>query len=793
MIFLLKNIIINYFGIVLLSVFIIAKSNTPDNLATDKKFVISGYIKDSNGEELIGATVYIKGTNIGTVTNQYGFYSISLPEGEYIINFSFVGYTNYETKINLNANKKLNVFLNENINQLEEVEIFAKSKKENIERVEMSTVNVPMKIVEKLPSFLGEVDILKTIQMLPGVQSGTEGTTGYYVRGGTVDQNLVLLDGANVYNPSHIIGIFSIFNGDAIKNIDLFTGGIPAQYGGRLSSVLDVRMKEGSTEKFKGSGGIGLISSRLSIEGPIYKNKSSIFVSGRRSYYDLFFPLSKKQSIKNSSLYFYDFNAKANYIINENNRIFISGYFGRDVFKFDTLFSFNYGNATVTGRWNHVFNDKIFMNLTLIYSDYQYGLGSPSKLFPFEWKASITDYSINNDYTWYILPNSTLSFGIQSTFHDFMPGKAERLDTGLLKIPKLPDVYALEHGIYIQQEQKLSDIISIQAGLRLSIFQNIGKATIYHFKDYVPYDSSVYKNGEIFNTYYGFEPRIGVRFKINSTNSIKASYNRIYQYIHLASITSSVTPVDFWFPSNPNIAPQIADQIALGYFLNLLSDKIELSFETYYKKMNNVVDFKEYANIFLNPYFDAEIRRGRSKSYGFEFMAKKNSGKLNGWISYTLSKTTRKIDDINSGKEFLAPYDRTHNLAIILSYDINNRFNISGNWLYSTAIARTVPIAKFRYAGESPPIWSGRNEVRIPGTDYHRLDLSVTFYEKKFKKDGSPRKYFGNWNLSVYNVYARKNPFSITFKVNETNANITEARKIYLFKILPSITYNFNF
>ncbi|MBN2519168.1 MAG: TonB-dependent receptor [Bacteroidales bacterium] len=806
-----STVLLRLIFIVLILVNIFYIKATPDNTDTEKtRYTLSGFIKDENGEDLIGATVYIKNIKTGTVTNLYGFYSVTLLPGEYEIIYSYVGYETQIKKIKLDKNQKINISLILGTSEIESVEITAERKNENVSKISMSNVKLEMKAVKKIPAFLGEVDIIKSIQMLPGVQTGGEGSTGFYVRGGSVDQNLILLDGAPVYNPSHSGGLFSVFNGDAINDAELIKGGIPAQYGGRLSSVLDVRMKEGNLSQFKGRGGIGLISSRLTLEGPIVKDlsagqagKSSFIISGRRTYADLVLLFTKDEMAKKSDLFFYDLNAKINYKINDNNRIFISAYSGKDVMDFDTLLTSFYGNKTSTIRWNHIFNNKIFSNFTLFASDFSYGFGMSMDALAFDWMAHVVNYGLKNDYTLFLNPYNTIKFGIQSTFIDFKPGEAKNFDNSFFNIPSLPDNYALEHGIYLQNEQKVSEYLSIQYGMRYSIFQNIGKATIYNFykeinpfdssKVYIPLDSTIYKSGEMFNTYTGWEPRFGLRFKVNDQNSVKISYNRTYQYIHLASNTASVTPIDMWFPSNPNILPQKADQIAVGYFRNFMENTIELSIEAYYKKIYDAIDFKDHAVLFLNKYFDGEIRPGEAYSKGIEFLAKKETGQLTGWISYTLSETKRKIPDVNSGEEFYAPYDKTHDIAVILSYDYNERLNFSTNWVYSTAMPSTVPVGKMKYNNEPVPIWSDKNSVRIPGTDYHRLDFSVTFYGRKYKKNGEPKKYNDNWNLSIYNVYSRKNTYSVNFKQNPDNTDIIEAKKLYLFKILPSITYNFNF
>ncbi|MFC2137533.1 carboxypeptidase-like regulatory domain-containing protein [Bacteroidota bacterium] len=761
------------------------------------KYTVSGYIKDETGETLIGATIFIKNLETGTVSNLYGYYAINLTPGEYELIYSYLGYEAKSKKLSLDKNHKINITLNPTTEEIEYVEITAKRKNENVARIEMSNVKLQMKAVKKLPAFLGEVDVIKSIQMLPGVQTAGEGTSGFYVRGGSVDQNLILLDGAPVFNPSHAGGIFSVFNGDAIKNVELFKGGISAEYGGRLSSVLDVRMKEGNTSNFKAYGGIGTISSRLTVEGPIVKDKGSFIVSGRRTYADMFLIFSKNEGLKNSKLYFYDLNAKANYKINDNNRIFLSGYFGRDVFNFDDFFQNDFGNTTTTLRWNHLFSPNFFTNVTFIGSNFDYGFGFPNGSTAFEWNAYIKNYGIKNDNTIFITPDNTIKFGIHTMYMDFSPGEAKKMDGSFFDIPGLPNSYALEHAAYIQNKLNINKNITIQYGVRSSLFQNIGKGVIYSFTKedqydgsylMIPYDSTVYKDGEIIMTHpLTFEPRLGIRFFIDEQNSVKASYNRMFQYIHLASNTAAVTPFDLWFPSNPNIKPQKADQVAIGYFRNILDNAVELSLEGYYKKIYNAIDFRDHAELFLNKYFDGELRVGEAYSYGLEFLAKKESGRFTGWASYTLSETKRTIPDINKGETYYAPYDKTHDISLILSYDMYDWLNVSTNWLYSTAMPITVPTSVLEYGNEHVPLWSDRNSVRVPGTDYHRLDFSATFYFSQKKK----LKH--SLNVSVYNVYARKNAYSVNFQESEDDPNVMESKKLYLFKVLPSLTYNFSF
>ncbi len=758
---------------------------------SQEKFTISGHIKDaSNGEELIGATVRVKNTSNGVATNVYGFYSITLEKGNYELIYSFIGFADQSISIELNQSIKKDIELGSAAQTLEAIEVSADRKDENVNSTEMSTVDVNIETIKKIPALMGEVDIIRAIQLLPGVQTAGEGSTGFFVRGGGADQNLILLDEATVFNASHLLGFFSVFNQDAIKDAKLYKGGIPARYGGRLSSVLDVRMKDGNAKRLSLSGGIGLISSRLTIEAPIVKDKGSFILSGRRTYADLFLKLSKNEDLRNSQLYFYDFNGKANYNINENNKLYLSGYFGRDILSLAGEFLMGWGNTTLTARWNHLFNDKLFSNLTLISSDFDYKLGVPEGVDAFEWNSSIKNYSLKNDYTYYANTSNTLRFGLQSTFLDFNPADFKPLDNNASFNPlKLPKKFALEHGIYASNEQRFGANLTIDYGLRFSVFQNLGKDTVYNFDqnfDTIPGNSfTAYQKG-IYKTSTGLEPRLSVKYSLTDQSSIKASYNRMYQYLHLANNSTSGTPIDIWFPSGQNIAPRWSDQVALGYFRNFLNDKIESSVEVFYKTTENAIDFKDNAQLIFNRLLEGEVRIGEAKAYGAEFFVRKRTGKFTGWISYTLSKTQRRIEQINNNEWYNSNYDKPHNLSIVATYEINKYWNLGATFVYTSGIPLTAPTGKFNYQGQTVPIYSDRNGARIPS--YNRADFSVTHDPKKNEN----RKWKSSWNLSVYNLYNQKNPFSITFNADE-NTGETTATKTYLFAIIPTITYNFKF
>ncbi len=754
------------------------------------KLTISGAIKDKkNGESLIGATVFVKELKTGTTSNLYGFYSISLQEGKYTIAYSYMGYITVEQTITLTSNKTVNIDLEPKLEVLNEVVVTGQRKTENVSANEMSVVKMDIKTIRKIPSLMGEVDVIKAIQLLPGVQATSEGSSGFSVRGGSPDQNLILLDEATVYNASHLMGFFSVFNNDAIKDVKLYKGDIPPSAGGRLSSLLDVRMKDGNSKKRTGTGGIGTISSRLTLEGPLAKGKMSYVVSGRRTYADLFLRLSNKKELRDNTLYFYDLNTKVNYQIDENNRIFVSGYFGRDVFK-NSDFQMAWGNTTTTLRWNHLFSKQLFSNFTLIRSKFDYSLGIPEgQAESFNWTSNLEDYSANADFGFYPNTTNTVKFGISSTYHKFVPGTAKGLgDNSFFTEYSVPNNNVLEHAVYASNEQQIGAIITVKYGLRYSLFQNIGSGILYNFdKEFNSIDSTVYSKGVIFNTFSGIEPRIGVTYSINEYSSVKANYSRTKQYIHLASNSTSGTPLDIWFPSSPNVKPQLADQFALGYFRNFNNNTIETSVEGYFKKNHNAIDFKDHAELLLNKKLEGELRFGTAESYGVEFFFKYQKDKLNGWVSYTLSKSTRKIEDINEGKRYPSSYDKPHNISVVLNYEYTKRISAGMNWVFASGSPVTFPTGRAIIGNKIVPVYSDRNAYRMPA--YHRMDVSVTIKDK----ERSDRKWNGEWNFSVYNAYGRKNAWVINFVEDQDNPNTIYAEKTYLFSIVPSITYNFNF
>lgn len=759
-----------------------------DNLTG--KVVVNGYVKDiTNGEVLVGATVFIKEMGKGVATNLYGFYSISLDPGTYTIQYSFIGYNTIEKVVKLDRNATINIELTEESKMLQEVIISSEKPNANVTKPEMSVERLEMKTIQRIPALLGEVDIIKAIQMLPGVQATAEGSSGFSVRGGSADQNLILLDEATVYNASHMMGFFSVFNNDAVKEVKLYKGDIPPSVGGRLSSVLDVRMKDGNSKKYESTGGIGTISSRLTVQGPVIKDYTSFIVSGRRTYADLFLPFARDTAIRDYKLYFYDLNVKVNSKIDDKNRLFISGYFGRDIFKYEFA-KFGFGNQTVTTRWNHLFGSRLFLNTTAIYSNYNYFLGSsggdPNS---FIWRSDINDLSLKFDFNLFLNPNNSVQFGYQSTYHMFNPGVAKGTGSeSMLNEWKVPRNYALEHGIYLMNEQKVGSQLTIKYGLRLSIFQNVGKTKVYWFdSNYDAYDYTVYKKGDFYNTYTNLEPRLGVTYTINERSSVKACYSHTAQYLQQASNSQAGAPLDIWFPASPNVKPQRSDQFALGYFRNFSNNTIETSAEVYYKTLRKVIDFKDFASLLLNEKLEGELRIGEGEAYGLELMAKINRQKFGGWISYTYSRAFRQVPDVNYGKRYTAPYDKPHNISIVLSYDVTSRATLSANWIYATGQVYTAPVGRAEVGNTIIPIYSERNAKRYPA--FHRLDIALSIKPKK----NLSRRWQGEWNFSLYNAYGRHNAWAINFVEDRINHNYTYAEKTYLFSMVPSITYNFKF
>jgi len=756
-------------------------------LYAQEMVTVSGHVTDAeSGEELIGATFFLSNRSQGTATNTYGFYSLTLPRGMYQIEVSYVGYEPQTISVDLSEDKTVNVELKPKVSLLDEVVIRGIGADENVRSTEMSIAKLNVAEVKEIPVIFGEQDLLKTIQLLPGVSGTGEGGSGYFVRGGGSGQNLILLDEAPVYNAFHLLGFFSVFNSDAIKDVKLYKGSIPAEYGGRLSSVLDVKMKDGNLRQLGVSGGIGLISSRLTVEGPFHKEKGSLILSGRRTYADLFMRLSSDTLVKNNILYFYDLNFKGNYKVGEKDRIYLSGYFGRDVFKYSDAFGFDWGNATATIRWNHLFSNRLFLNSSLIYSNYNYDFFVDEGGIGFTIRSAIRDWHLKEDFQYFLRPGNTLKFGLELNHHNFLPGVVDASEASGVNELNLTEKYALETAVYISHEITLFDRLTVNYGLRYSMFQLLGPGNVYHYdEEGEVFDTTAYNSGELIRGYYGLDPRVTATFRIDGYSSLKASYVRTNQYIHLLSNTTSTTPMDAWIPSSTNVKPQVGDQIALGYFRNLKENQYEASLEFYYKWIQHQIDYRNGADIFLNEQVESQLVFGRGRSFGTEFFLKKNSGKLHGWISYTLSKTDRMFDDIYDGKAFPAKQDRRHDLSIVAIYRLGKRWTISGTWVYYTGNAVTFPAGKYEIEGTTVNMYTERNGHRMPA--YHRMDLGVNLKGKERKR------YESSVDLSIYNVYSRRNAYSIRFEEDEDDPSKTVAKKLSLFPIVPSITYNFRF
>ncbi len=775
------------------------------SIFSQEKFTVSGTITEkSSNETLIGVNVIFPEVGKGVVTNEYGFYSITLPEGTYKLQISYLGFNDITQDINLNEDKKLNFQLTEASEMLDEVVITEKVEQLNIKKPQMSVNRLSAETIKQIPVVLGEADVIKSIILLPGVTSGGEGAAGFNVRGGAVDQNLILLDEATIFNSSHLFGFFSVFNPDAIKDIKLYKGGIPARYGGRISSVLDIYQKEGNSKNYKFSGGLGAVASRLLAEGPIVKDKGAFLVGGRASYAHLFLPLFDNDNVA----YFYDLNTKLNYKLNENNNLYLSGYFGRDVFGIAESFENIYGNTVLNLRWNHLFSDKLFSNLSLIYSDYFYGL--ELDFVGFEWDSGIRNFNIKYDLKHYIGDNFQLNYGINNIYFRFNPGeiKPNSEDSGIIR-EKLIDKYANEFGAYIDAEHKISNNLTLQYGLRLSNFIRLGQNELNVYQDDNPllfnqelqiYESAepigteTFSRSDQIETFTNFEPRFALAYAFNDNTSIKASYNRMAQYLHLLSNTNSPTPLDVWTPSGKYIKPQLLNQYALGYFKNFKDNEYSIETEVFYKEIENRIDYIDGADLIANNAIEQDILNGEARAYGLELLLRKNEGKFKGWLAYTLSKSEQRTPGrtpqepgINNGEWYNTPYDKTHDISFNGSYEINEKWKFGANFVFQTGQPTNYPTGQFEFQGLTVPVFDGpRNSNRLPS--YHRIDISATLTPRKNKA----RKWKGEWVFSIYNLYNRRNAASITFTRNQdTFAN--EAIRTSIFGIIPAVTYNFKF
>ncbi len=774
------------------------------SLFSQERFTLSGTITEiASNETLIGVTVAVPSLSTGVVTNEYGFYSITLPKGIYELQISSLGYQDIIQTIDLSFDQKINFQLLEDAEQLEEVVVTEDIERLNIRKPQMSVNSLSVETIKKIPVILGEADIIKSILLLPGVSNAGEGASGFNVRGGAVDQNLILLDEATIFNSSHLFGFFSVFNPDAIKDVKLFKGGIPSRYGGRVSSVLEIFQKEGNSKEFKVNGGIGAVASRLLAEGPIIKDKAAFLIGGRASYAHLFLPLF---DIDNTA-YFYDLNTKLNFKLNESNNIFISGYFGRDVFSISESFVNTYGNAVLNFRWNHLFSDKLFSNLSLIYSDYYYGL--KLDFVGFKWNSGIQNFNLKYDFKHYLSNNFQVNYGINNIYYRFNPGKIEPSDSesGIIE-NQLIQKYANEFAVYVDIEQNITEKLSLQYGLRLSNFIRLGQdeLNVYEndhpvsfdpdlqiYKEADPIDVINPKRSEQLATYTNLEPRIALAYSLDPNNSIKASYTRLSQYLHLLSNTSSPTPLDVWTPSGPFVKPQLLDQYAMGYFKNLKDGDYSLETEVFYKDIQNRIDYIDGANLIANDAIEQVILNGEARAYGFELLLRKNRDRFEGWLAYTLSKSEQRTPGrnasetgINSGSWYNTPYDKTHDVSLYVNYELNEKWSFNSNFVFQTGQPTNYPIGQFEFQNLAVPYYGLRNKQRLPA--YHRIDFSATLTPRKNKG----RKLKAEWVFSIYNLYNRRNAASIGFSRNG-DTGVNEAVRTSIFGLVPAATYNIKF
>jgi len=754
---------------------------------SQESYTVNGVVKDSlSGETLIGVTLRFVGkAQVGTSTNAYGFFSYKLNEGSYNLSVSYVGYRTILKKIDIKSDMKLELNMVPD-NVIDEVVISADKRNDNVVNAQMGVAKINLNEIRNVPVLFGERDILKTLQLLPGIKSAGEGNSGFYVRGGSTDQNLILLDEAPVYNASHLLGFFSTFNSDAIKDVSVFKGGMPAQYGGRLSSVLDIRMNDGNKKEYTAEGGIGLISSRLKLEGPIVKDKGSFMISGRRTYADTFLALSNDSSINNNTLYFYDLNAKANYQIDDKNTLYLSGYFGRDELGLSKTFGFGWGNSTATLRWNHLYSNRLFSNTSLIYSNYNYVIESFLDENSFKVNSSIRDFNLKQDFQLALNNSHNVRFGLDLIQHTISPGDITADASSSVNEVTVEKRKGNEIAAYISDEWELNDRVNLVYGLRASSFFLRGPGTFSTFNgDGTIGSSKSYAQGQLVKSYINLEPRVSVSYQLSANSSFKSSYTRNTQNLHLMSNSTAGSPTDLYIMSSNNVKPEIADQVAMGYFRNFKNDNYEFSAEVYYKKMQGQIEYRSGTDLRGNRNVEADLLFGDGRAYGIELFLKKRFGKINGWIGYTLSRTERKFNDINNGQWFFAKQDRTNDLSLVGIYKASERWTFSSTFVYNTGNAVTFPAGKYELNGNTLFYYSERNADRMP--DYHRLDFSATLEGKPGKKLQS------SWSFGVYNLYNRKNAYSINFRDDPKDVNKTQAVRTNLFGIIPSVTWNFKF
>jgi TonB dependent receptor/CarboxypepD_reg-like domain/TonB-dependent Receptor Plug Domain len=758
------------------------------SVEAQSRYTISGTVRDAaTGEILIGATISLQELpRSGILSNAYGFYSITAAAGKYTLLISFSGYQQDSLPVNLTHNILLPIQLSTDATQLTEVVVNAQKKNDNVTRPLMGVQKLTTNEIRNIPVLFGEKDVLKTIQLLPGIQFAGDGNSGFYVRGGGADQNLILLDEATVYNPSHLLGFFSTFNSDAIKDITVYKGGMPAEYGGRLASVVDIKMNDGNDKDYHLGGGIGLISSRLNAEGPIVQDRGSFSISGRRTYADLFLKLSPDSTVNNNSLYFYDFNVKANYKIDENNHVYLSGYFGRDNLSFGNTFGIDYGNATGTARWNHVFSSRLFSNTSLISSKYSYKIRINSTNNDIDFTSNIRDLALKEDLQYFIDADNKIDFGFSTIHHIIAPGIINASANSSFNSLILQNRYSFENAVYVSHQWSPASDLHFIYGLRATDFIVLGPG------DFYTYDSSGnttstknYPSGKLVKTYTNLEPRLSVSYQLDDASSIKVSYNRNTQVLHLISNSTSSNPTDLWIPSSNNVKPEIADQESIGYFRNFKDNSYEFSIETYYKSMQNQIDYKNGAQLIANENVESQLLYGKGRAYGLELFLKKKAGKFTGWVSYTLSRTELKIDGINNDTWYPAKQDRTHDISLVGIYQANKKWTLSATWVYYTGNAVSFPSGKYEVDGQTAFYYTERNGYRMPA--YHRMDVAATMLGKKHKK------FESSWTFSIYNVYGRENPYSIEFQNDPNDPSKTQAVQYALFRFVPSVTYNFKF
>jgi outer membrane receptor protein involved in Fe transport len=768
-----------------------------------QRYTVSGYVKDQqNGESLIGISVSKAGTSLGTVTNEYGFYSLTLPAGDHEIQFSYIGYAPIKMNVSLKSNKNLDIKLEKSSSQLSTVTVTGNKQEKAVNTLSTSLNRLDIAQMKKMPTFMGEVDVLRSIQTLPGVNTVGEGASGFNVRGGAADENLILLDEAPVYNSTHMLGFFSVFNPDAVKSINLIKGGFPAEYGGRTSSVLDIRMKDGNNQNFTVNGGISNVFSRLSLEGPIKKDESSFILAARRSYVDILMKPFLKGDMKDTKLNFYDLTGKVNFKLNKNNTLFASGYLGRDVFGFGTQVNMNWGNKTATVRWNHVFTNRTFLNLTTFYSNYDYSLnfsndsdkGAGEQSQNYKWTSNIINYGVKPAFTFYVNAHNSLHFGLQGIYYTFKPGTGTGTEGDETAVKELTQQHGLEAAAYLDHEWKPSSRFGVQYGIRFSSYQYLGKGTVYYYNDTTPgirrtlTGTKEFGANELIKAYNYLEPRMTARYAVSDDHAIKASYARTTQFMHQLSNTASPTPLDIWTPSTNNIKPQVADQYTIGYVYDAPSNVYEISAEAFYKDMQHQLDYIDNANLELNQQIEADLLPSHSRSYGLEVMAKKELGATTGWVSYTLSRSERQTTGISKNEWFLNRYDRTHNLNLVITHELNKRTSLSANWVYASGTPATFADSRLEFQDWDIPYNSTdkRNNYRLPS--FHRLDMSLTVKGKQL------RRWKGEWVFSLYNVYGRRNAYTVYFRQNEDDPSKKEAVRLSIIgSIIPGITYNFKF